>query len=454
MRNGLDMYRERTPKSLAFSQSSKEVMPGGMTANIKFFDPYPIVMKKGSGAYLTDVDGNEYIDYLLSYGALMSGHGHPKIKEAIQRQLDEDGTLLFGTPHRLEVELGKKVQALYPSMERLRYTNSGTEATLLAIRMAYAHTGRFKIAKFEGHYHGGYDQVLVSINPPINEAGPACNPHTIPESKGVHPSSMENTIILPFNDLDATAAILMKNKSDIAAIILEPFQGGFIPAEHDFMEGLRKLTMELGILLIFDEVKTGFRIGLGGAQQHYGIQPDLTALGKVVGGGFPIGIVGGRKEILDSSAPVAAADVFDSSQSTGSSAQDVLFHSGTYNGHPTIMSTGLATIALLEDEIDVVFSRTERLKKGIVDLFFEKGIQAQTVGVGSIFNLVITDLNHVRSYRDLQQSNFALRKEIDYLLLAKGIYTKPLNRYSMSTAHGDQEIEMTLQAYDDVLKSI
>jgi len=451
---GINEYIVKTPKSKEFFEKSSLIMPGGVTANIKFFEPYPVIMEKGKGAYLFDLDGNEYIDYMLSYGALKLGHGHPKVLQAIQNQLQEEGTMLFGTPHKLEVEMGKKVMELYPSIERLRYTNSGTEATLLAIRLAYGYTGKYKIAKFEGHYHGGYDQVLQSVNPKVNDAGSANNPIGISESKGVDPYIAEQTIILPFNNLEATIAILTKWKDELAGVILEPIQGGFIPADQEFMEGLRKVTEELGILLIFDEVKTGFRISMGGAQQVYGIKPDITALGKVVGGGFPFGIVGGKKEIMDISAPSAFSDVFDSSQSKHSNAQDVLFHSGTYNGHPTILAAGLETIAVLENEIASVFENTEKLKKGIVELFSAKNIRAQTIGIGSIFNVVITDLDEVKNYRDLQQSNFALRKEIDYHLLVEGIYMKPLNRYSLSTVHGEKEINRTLEAYETVLNKL
>lgn len=450
----MEKYLEMTPKSKAFFESSKKVMPGGVTANIKFFEPYPIIMQSGSGAYLTDVDGNEYIDYLLSYGALKTGHGHPRIMEAIQKQIQSDGTLLFGTPHHLEVEMGKKIQALYPSIERLRYTNSGTEATLLAIRLAHAYTGKYKIAKFEGHYHGGYDEVLVSINPPIDEAGPANSPESILESKGISPSYLESTIVLPFNDLEATAAILTKHQGELAAVIMEPIQAGFIPAEQKFVEGLREITAKLGIVLIFDEVKTGFRLALGGAQEVYKVKPDLTTLGKVMGGGFPVGITGGKKEILATSAPSAASDVFDSSQSKKSNAQDVLFHSGTYNGHPTILAAGLETIKILEEEIKQVFSLTEQLKRGITETFKQKGITAQTIGSGSIFNVVITEKEYVRNYRDLQKSNFKLRREVDYELLTEGIYTKPLNRYSTSTVHGEKEIFRTLEAYKKVVSRL
>lgn len=447
-------FEKRTAKSKARFLKAKEIMPGGVTANIKSFDPYPIIMEKGKGAYLYDVDNNEYIDYLLSYGALMLGHGHPAIVQALQEQMMNDGTMLFGAPHQLELDMGEKIKELYPSIERVRYTNSGTEATLLAIRLTYAYTGKPKIAKFEGHYHGGYDQVLLSINPSIAEAGDPHSPNPVVESKGVDPYHEKHTIILPFNDLEHTAEILEKHKDELAAVILEPIQGGFIPAEPSFMQGLREVTEQLGILLIFDEVKTGFRVGLGGAQGIYNIKPDITALGKVVGGGFPVGIVGGKKEIMMVSAPIASSDVFDSSQSKRSSAKDVLFHSGTYNGHPTIMAAGLATIKVLEQEIDAVFLRAEKLKLGLEALFAKHGIPMQAIGLGSIFNVVITDKEKVKNYRDLQTANFALRKELDFRLLAKGVYTKPMNRYNVSTVHDDKVIDATLEAYEAVLKEM
>ncbi|WP_394141743.1 aspartate aminotransferase family protein [Cytobacillus oceanisediminis] len=452
--NLYEVYSKNTKTSCEFMEKAKTVMPEGVTANIKSFAPHPIVMEKGHGAYLTDLDGNKYVDYLLSYGALMLGHGHPEIIEAITAQLHSDGTALFGTPHRLEVEMAQKVQEHYPSMELVRYTNSGTEATLLALRLAYSYTGKYKIAKFEGHYHGGYDQVLLSVNPPVNEAGPVNEPNAIIESKGVDPYHQEHTIILPFNNIEACADILTKYKDEVAAVVLEPIQGGFIPAEQSFMDGLRKLTEELGILLIFDEVKTGFRLGLGGAQSVYNIKPDLTALGKVVGGGFPVGIIGGKKEILMVSAPTSASDVFDNSQSKQSAAKDVLFHSGTYNGHPTILTAGLKTIEVLEREIDQVMETTDELKKCIEALFTAKGIAMKAVGKGTIFNVVLTEKEEILNYRDLQQSDFVTRKIIDFHLLNHGIYTKPLNRYSLSTVHGKKEIDLTLEAYENVLSKL
>lgn len=444
-------FLKKTSRSKQFMDEAEHVMPGGVTANIKHFAPYPIVLAKANGAYVTDIDGNQYIDYLLSYGALMLGHGHPSIKKAIIRQLEEDGTCLFGTPHQLEVEMGKTIQALYPSMERLRYTNSGTEATLLAIRLAAAYTGKRKIAKFEGHYHGGYDEVLVSVNPSLAQAGPEQRPHPVLESKGMSTSHLETTVVLPFNDLVGCEAILREKQDEISAVIIEPMQAGFIPGDHFFMEGIRKLTEELGILLIFDEVKTGFRVGLGGAQEIYQVQPDLTTLGKVIGGGFPVGVVGGKKEVMMVSAPRGMADVFDNSQSKGSSAQEVLFHSGTYNGHPTILAAGLATINVLKNEINHVMNITEELKSRLEWLFAKHQIPMKAIGIGSIFSVVLTEKEKIRNYRDVQTTNLRLRKDIDLHLLGEGIYTKPLNRYSLSTAHTEKEVKKTVEAYERVL---
>lgn len=447
-------FLKKTTKSHQFLEDAKAVMPGGVTANIKYFSPYPIVMKYGKGAYLTDVDDNKYIDYLLSYGALMLGHGHDEITKATREQLEQYGTCLFGTPHQLEVELGKKIQQYYPSMELLRYTNSGTEATLLALRLAAAYTGKYKVAKFEGHYHGGYDQMLVSVSPSIEKAGPEKEPFSLPDSKGIDPYHLEHTIVLPFNDLESCESILRKHQDEIGALVLEPIQGGFIPAEQEFMDGIRSLTKQLGIVLIFDEVKTCFRVGLGGAQALYHIKPDLTALGKVIGGGYPIGVVGGNREIMMTSAPVAAADVFDASQSKRSSAQDVLFHSGTYNGHPMILAAGLATMNVLEKESEMVFSRTEELKQELESMFQKKNIPMKAIGIGSIFSVVLTNKENIRNYRDLQEADFLTRRDIDFYLLNEGIYTKPLNRYSLSTAHTNEVIQKTILAYERVLNKL
>ncbi|MGM8364470.1 aspartate aminotransferase family protein [Virgibacillus sp. W0181] len=441
-------------KSEKMFQEAKEVIPGGVTANIKFFSPHPIFMKSGNGSKLTDVDNQEYIDYSLCYGALMTGHGHPRVKEAVSKHMESIGTAIFGTPHELEIQMAKKLIELYPGIDQVRYTNSGLEATMFANRLAIAYTNKPKIAKFEGHYHGGYNQVLVSVNPNEHEAGNDHSPIPVAESKGITQEEKENTIVLPFNDLKSTERLVRKHSNELAAVILEPVQGGFIPAEKTFIHGLRKLTEELGILLIFDEVKTGFRVALGGAQSIYQVTPDLTALGKVLGGGYPIGAVGGKKEIMMLTAASDEGDIFSVG---GQSKQkdEIVFHSGTYNGHPIILAAGLETIRILEegDTLQRLFHHTMVLRNKLEKLYETYDINMKTIGIGSIFNIVFT-AHPIRNYRDLWLSDSMLRQSIDEQLLNLGIYIKPLNRYSLSTVHTLEDIERTVRAHQFALQNI
>lgn len=444
-------YAAHNPASKkAFDAACRDI-PGGITANVKFFAPFPLFMKEGHGAWLTDLDDHKYVDYVLSYGPLILGHERKEVLESIQSYFAEHGTMLYGTPHELEDVFARKIKSLFPSVEMLRYTNSGTEATLLCIRTAFAYTGKYKIAKFEGHYHGGYNEVLVSVNPDVQKAGDAHHPTPLPESRGISDQMLENTIVLPFNDLEACTEILTRRQDEIAGVIMEPLFGGTIPATKEFMTGIRALTKKLGILMIMDEVKTGFRITLGGAQKYYEVTPDLTALGKVIGAGFPVGIVGGSEEIMRMAAP-QGSDILDNSNTR--SAADILYHSGTYNGHPMILNAGLTTIEILEQELDGLLSRTERLKNGIRDIYAAHGIRILTPGLGSMFNIAVTDVDEILTYRDLQKSDFSLRKKLDYALLLEGIYNKPCNRYNMCTAHTDDVIDFTLEAYEKAFRRI
>lgn len=449
----IEEYEKLTPTSKNMFEQAEQVLPGGITANIKYYAPYPIFMNGGDGAWLIDVDGNRYVDYLASYGPLILGHNHPAVLQAIEEQLSH-GSILYGTPHELEYLFAKKIMEHFPSMEMIRYTNSGTEATLLSLRLAYAYTGKYKIGKFEGHYHGGYNQVLVSVNPDVKLAGDVHHPTPLPESKGLEPEQLENTVILPYNDLEGCRDILTSHKDDMAAVIMEPIQTGFITPDIDFMKGLRALTEELGILLIFDEVKTGFRAGLGGAQGLYGIRPDLTTLGKAIGAGFPMGIVGGRKDIMMISAPQGGSDLLDLSAGKKAKSSDVLYHSGTYNGHPLILRAGLAVIQLLEKEFDSIAAQTMKLRHGLEEIFREKGIPMITMGEATVFNYAITPLKAIKNYRDMQTVDFDLRKKIDFALFTEGIYNKPGNRYSVSAVHNDEVIAYTLRAFRNALERV
>lgn len=448
----INEYAAKNPASQKAYEKACSDIPGGISANVKFFAPFPLFMKEGHGAWLTDVDSHKYVDYVLSYGPLILGHGREEVLESIQQYFAEHGTMLYGTPHELEDIFAKKIKEHYPSIEMLRYTNSGTEATLLCIRTACAFTNKYKIAKFEGHYHGGFNEVLVSINPDVSKAGDARHPIGLPESAGISDRMLQDTIVLPFNDLESCTEILTQHQGEIAAVIMEPVFGGTIPATRDFMQGIREITKKLGILMIMDEVKTGFRVTLGGAQEYYQVKPDLTALGKVIGAGFPVGIVGGRHDILSMASP-KGSDILDNSN-ISSSAVKVLYHSGTYNGHPVILNAGLTSIGILEEEFTSLLERTERLKTGIQNIYAKHGIHILTPGLGSMFNIVVTDLDKIETYRDLQQSDFELRKKMDYSLLLEGIYNKPCNRYNMCTAHTNDVIDFTLEAYEKAFQRL
>ncbi|MBA4495158.1 aspartate aminotransferase family protein [Paenactinomyces guangxiensis] len=448
------LYAEKTTKSAQLHLEASKWIPGGVTANIKYFDPHPIVMKSASGAYLTDVDHNQYIDYNLCYGALIMGHGHPRVTTAIQEQLAQMGTTIFGTPHQLETEMARVLVDLYPGIETVRFCNSGLESTLLAIRLATAWTGRKKLAKFEGHYHGGYDQVLISVNPSLRN--PEDPPAPQLDSRGIPDYYAENTIVLPFNDLEQTAAILKKYRNEIAAVMMEPIQGGYIPPDLSFLRGLRELTQQYRILLIFDEVKTGFRVGLSGAQGRYGVTPDITALGKVLGGGFPVGAVGGKKEIMEMCSPSGGADILTPGSLRPSPGYtNILFHSGTYNGHPTALSAGLATIQALQEPgaYHQLEEHTRKLRSGIEEILDRYGVAGQTVGVGSIFNMVMTD-HPVHQVQDVLRSDVVMRKKLDFSLINEGIYMKPLNRFSLSVAHTPDVIMETLERFENGVKKV
>lgn len=437
-------FQVNRPKSASFFEKAKASMSGGVNGNLRYFAPFPIIFEKAQGASLIDLDGHRYVDYLLSYGALMLGHAHPDVQKAVQNVWNEQGTSSFGATHPLEMEMTEELLALYPSFDQVRFTNSGLEATLFALRLAAAYTGKTHIAKFEGHYHGAHDHVLQSVNPTAELSGSPKAPQAVPDSLGSPDYYRQHSVILPFNDWDACERILTEQKDKIAAVIMEPLLSGYIAAEPQFMKHLRELTTELGIVLIFDEVKTGFRIELGGAQAFYGVEPDLTALGKVVGGGFPIGIVGGKRSIMELSSPLRS-----------DKRSEVVFHSGTFNGNPVSIAAGLATIRYLKQPgvFPRIVEQTNELRAMIDTLAKQYDLPFMTVGEGTIFNVVATR-HPVRQYRDLGKNCNQLRLALDYLLMENGVYSKPLNRFSLSAAHGPAEIKATLEAFEKSMAAL
>ena len=424
---------------------ARDVTPGGVMAGIKFFDPYPVFMKRAHGSRVWDVDGNEYVDYLMSYGALILGHGAMAVRESIESVMGSLGTTVFGTPTEGEVEYGTALRDIYHPGGSVRFTNSGLEATTLAVRLARAHTRKRRIAKFEGHYHGAVDRLLFSYSPDVAKAGDPESPVPIADSADVDKGLLSDSVALPFNDWEATERILMRNAKELACVILEPFEEGVIPGERRFMNNLRKLTRDLEIPLIFDEVKTGFRVRLGGATEFYSIVPDIACLGKIIGGGLPIGAVVGEANILVR---------LDPRRNQGTR----VFHSGTFNGNPLSVSVGMATISALSKpgEFDLLRRRTERLKRGISAALDERDIPHRMAGEGGMFNAYLTS-EPVRNYRDIKRSDLRLRHFLDLELITNGVYLKPENRYCLSLAHSDDDVSLTkerfAQSIDNVIAS-
>ncbi|MDH5437599.1 MAG: glutamate-1-semialdehyde 2,1-aminomutase [Candidatus Bathyarchaeota archaeon] len=445
MKNPEATYIRRTPTSKKLWQKAQQHIPGGITANVKHYNPYPIFMKKAKGSKLYDVDDNEYIDYCLCYGPLILGHGHPTVTKAIKKQLDQKGTTTYGTPNEIETKMAKKIKQHVPCAKMIRFTNSGLEATLHAIRTARAHTKKPKIAKFEGHYHGAYDQVTISITPPLSQAGPNQAPIPVSNSAGLPRHILENTVVLPFNDLPNTEKLIKKHKNQLAAIIVEPVARGFIAPDIDFLKGLRTLTEENQIVLIFDEIMTGFRLGLGGAQKHFGVTPDMVALGKIIGGGLPAGAFAGKPEIMKVTSPLGSKHPYDH-----------LFHSGTFSGCPIVLAAGLATIEELEkprtyNHINWI---AEEVKKCMNDVFDDYNIAAQAIGLGSMFQCLFTSQKRIRNYRDTAKADAQRRVNFDLELINNGVYVRPHKPFHTSLVHTKADLDKTFEAIKEATKTV
>jgi glutamate-1-semialdehyde 2,1-aminomutase len=435
-------YKSKTKKSAEWFARASDHLPGGVTGNVKFYPPYPVFAKKAKGSHLWDLDGNEYIDYMLCFGPLILGHGHPRVVKAVNDQLERDGTTIFGPPHELECLMAERLNSIFPCAERVRFTNSGLEATLHALRVCRGYKRRNRIAKFEGHYHGCYDEALVSLTPSEDSAGPYAAPQPVACSLGTSDYTLQSVQVLPFNDAEDTVRLLKAHKNDLAAVIMEPVQRGFIASEPEFLKAVRETTEELDMILIFDEVMSGFRMDrLGGAQTTYGVIPDMMCIGKIMGGGFPCGAFLGRQDLMDVVNPVTRGK------------DNRVFHGGTFNGHPTVLSAGMATLDVLEEpETYPYLNRiTDRLRNGLNDLFQRTGFDAVALGPGSTFNIIFAK-EVARSYRDCMHFDAKTRMQFDYGLLARGIHFHPDKPFYTCTEHTDEDIDRTLVAAEEVLK--
>jgi len=427
----------KTKASRAYADRARRSLPGGVTAGVKYFDPYPIAMKKAKGCRLWDLDGNEYIDYCLSFGPLILGHGHLRVMKAIRDSLQSAGTTMFGTPHELEATYAERLLRIFRPDGKMRFTMSGTEATLHAVRLARAYRKRPMIAKFEGHFHGGVDELLVSHTPSREEVTRGLVP--VSGSRGTPESVLKDTVVLPFNDLDETEARIRAHADRLACVILEPVERSYIAPHPDFLKGLREITAEHDIPLIFDEVMSGFRVAFGGAQHAYRVTPDLTCLGKIIGGGLPCGAFLGRSDILDLADP----------------ARGDFFHSSTFAGYPIAMAAGMATLDELDKPaaFDTLLKTTRTLSSGFERLLKDHDVAAMVPTVGTVFSILFT--NHApRNYRDTLGANEASRSVLDTSLLTRGIFVKPGKPFYLSTAHDEIAVRQTLEAFEESLPGL
>ena len=405
-----------------------EVMPGGVNSPVRAFKSVgcnPLFVKKGNGSKIWDADGNEYIDYVASWGPLIFGHAHPQIVEALKRQV-ELGTS-YGASTELEIELAEQVVTLVPSLEVVRMVNSGTEAVMSAIRLARGVTGRDKVVKFEGCYHGHVDSMLVKAGSGLASLG-------IPECPGIVDALAKNTLTLPFNDSSKVKDLFAAEGDNIACVIVEPVGGnmGVVPPQNGFLETLREVTNQVGAVLIFDEVITGFRVALGGVQSICGVKPDLTCLGKVIGGGLPVGAYGGSRQLMDNIAPVGP-----------------IYQAGTLSGNPLAMTAGIEMIKLLSGQsvYDELERKSEKLCAGYESNVKKLGIKAQFTRVGSMFSMFFTDQNII-DFESVKSSDTNFFQSYFTSLLEEGVYIAPSQFEAgfMSAVHTDEEIEQTIEA--------
>jgi glutamate-1-semialdehyde 2,1-aminomutase len=422
-------YTSKTPKSRALYERAEKVLPAGVSYGIRYFEPYPFYTARARGSKLYDVDGNEYIDFWLGHTALILGHSPPAVVKAVKRQL-ERGTH-YGTAHELEIELAEQVAKMVPSAEMTRFTNSGTEANMYATRLARAYTGKSKIAKFEGGWHGGYDALHVGVK----------HPFEIPESAGLTIGATKDTILLPFNNIEGVKERL--KGEDVASIIIEPVlgAGGGIPAEREFLKELREFCDEKNTLLIFDEVITGFRLAPGGAQQYFGVTPDITVFGKILGGGFPVGAFSGRREIMER----LNMRLYERPH--------LSFHGGTFTANPITMTAGLTTLKILEDGqlINKLNRLGDKIRSELRGIFEAEGLDVQVTGVGSLFGVHFTK-------EEVKDANAVFRadkkKLLDYhlKLIANGVFFLPTHTGTLSTAHSRADIEKLLSETEKYAK--
>jgi glutamate-1-semialdehyde 2,1-aminomutase len=422
-------YKSRTKKSKALYERAKLVLPSGVSYILRFIEPHPFYTASARGSKVFDVDGNEYVDFWMGHHALILGHSPPEVVKEVRSQLAK-GTH-FGTSHELEVTLAEQVVKMMPNVDMLRFTNSGTEANMYATRLVRTYTGRDKIAKFEGGWHGGYDALQKAVKAPFDVA----------ESGGLTEGTLKDTVVLPFNDIEGVRKILKNEK--LAAVFIEPVLGaaGCIPAEKEFLKELQELCSDMGALLVFDEVITGFRLAPGGAQQFYGVKPDVTTLGKILGGGLAVGAVAGPREILERM------------DSLRFERPKFAFQGGTFCANPMTMAAGLATLRMLEDGrlLKQLNARGDRLRRELTDVFECGRLSVQVTGLGSLWHTHFTD-EPVRDARAATRADKEKLADYHRFLLEKGLFFLPTKTGSLATAHSKNDLDRLVAKTEGFLK--
>lgn len=430
-------YAAVRPKSHGLHLEACKYLPGGDTRTATFFLPYPNFIEKGEGAYMYDVDGHKLLDFQNNYTSLIHGHGHQPTVEAVQKQIARGSA--YTAPFELQVQLASLLTDRYPSIDLIRFCNSGTEANMNALRIARAYTGKAKLVKTEGGYHGTTDVFEASVDPNIKKAGTLDQIKVIPESRGVSANALQDVLVVPFNDIERTRKVIEEHHEEIACVIIEPIMGsaGQITPDLEYLQFLRKITEVYNIVLIFDEVVTG-RLSTGGAQKYYGVTPDLTTLGKIIGGGTPIGAFGGKREIMQ---------LYDPREKK-------MYHSGTFNGNAVSMAAGLATMTAYDQAaVDHVESLGSKFKAGVEGIYHRLGLDMQVLGAGSIYNLLFTN-KAVKNYRDVAAAHEELNKVLYLDLLTRGVFNAERGMFCMSTPMTEADIDFALVTLEAALKDL
>lgn len=440
----LENYLKRTSKSKGLWEEARRLIPGGANSGFRYYEPYPIFTDKAIGSNLWDADGNKYIDLCMSFGAALIGHSNPKVIEIVRGQL-ERGTM-YALPHKLTSLYVSEIKRRYPPMEMMRLTNSGTESTMHAIRVARSYSGKDKIVKFEGCYHGVHDNVLISVHPPLGKIGPSWAPVPYIQGSGIPVNTLKNVLVAPFNDIEALERLFRKHEGEIGTLIMEPvpMNMGVVPPKKGYLEEVRRLTEEHNVVLIFDEVKTGCKIAPGGATEYYGVEPDMITLSKSIGGGFSLGAFGGRAEVMGEISPIGRT-----------------FHGGTYNANPVSVSAGLTglTKVLTDDATSRMNKLGDKLAKGAGDLIKDTKIKARVQHVGSAGTIYFGLTEEVLNLRMAMKVDPKAGWNFWFALLNNGVITPPGlmaqgEQWHLSVMHNDEDIEKALEATHEALEQI